>query len=84
MDSITEMARRIADEQTDSNNRGHYLWEPCFNAALAAIQQTTERAAKLAAWAHMGPPDGGSPSDDEVRLADTIATALRAGEHLKG
>ena len=50
-------------------------------AALAAILETQRRDAELAAWAHMVPPDGGSPTPEECALAETIATAIRTGNH---
>lgn len=37
-----------------------------------------EEAAKVAEWAHMVPPDGGSPTEDERRVADAAAAAIRA------
>lgn len=40
-----------------------------------------EEAAKVAEWAHMVLPDGGSPSEDERRVAEAAAAAIRA---LKG
>lgn len=53
-------------------------------AALRAIQETTDRAAKMAGWAHMVPPDGGSPTAEETQLAASIASGLRSFAHLKG
>ena len=50
-------------------------------AALAAILETQRRDAELAEWAHLVPPDGGSPTEDEARLAASIATAIRTGNH---
>ncbi|OWQ97976.1 hypothetical protein CDQ91_10170 [Sphingopyxis witflariensis] len=50
-------------------------------AALAAIIETQEADAKLAEWAHMVPPDGGTPTPEECALAETIATAIRDGLH---
>lgn len=75
------MARRIAESLIGPNNRGHYLFDPCVKAALAAILETQRRDAELAAWAHMVPPDGGSPTPEECALAETIATAIRTGNH---
>lgn len=40
-----------------------------------------EDAAKVAEWAHMVPPDGGSPSDAEYEVAKNAAAAIRS---LKG
>lgn len=41
------------------------------NAAL-------EEAARVAEWAHMVPPDGGSPSEAEYEVARSAAAAIRA------
>lgn len=49
--------------------------------ALAAIAETQACDAKLAEWAHLVPPDGGSPTEDEARLAASIASGIRSGEH---
>ena len=78
---LLSMARRIV--------KAHYPEMPDdysgrrVQIALAAIIETTEAAAKLAGWAHMVPPDGGSPTAEETQLAVSIASSLRAGDHLK-
>ncbi len=41
-------------------------------------RETLEAAAKVASWAHMVPPDGGSPTEDECRVAERAAAAIRA------
>lgn len=91
-DSITEMARRIAADMPGMNalQKQAFLdgqWDdaPVVQAALAAIQQTTERAAKtmrdLAAT--MAPPN--SDWCEAQHAAFTEAERiLAAGEHLKG
>lgn len=85
------MAERIANETIPEDSDAYATheermadWYVARDAALAAITAVTERAAKLAEWAHMVPPDGGSPTEEEARLAATIATALRNFDHLKG
>jgi len=80
-DPKLQMARRVADSKWTI---GSTEWIAARNAALAAIEECTDRAAKLAEWAHMVPPDGGSPTDEEVALAALIASSLRSGDHLKG
>lgn len=96
MDSITEMARRIcADCAGDAGTIGSPIAQrflagsldqhPAMIAALAAIQQTTERAAKtmhnLAAT--MAPPN--SDWCEAQHAAFTEAERIfTAGEHLKG
>lgn len=37
-----------------------------------------EAAANCAEWAHMVPPDGGSPSEEEKGVADEAAKRIRA------
>lgn len=41
-------------------------------------RETLEAAARVAAWAHMVPPDGGSPSEEERQVAECAAAAIRA------
>lgn len=45
---------------------------------LEGARLALEAAAKVAAWAHMVPPDGGSPSEAEKDVADNAAAAIRA------
>lgn len=45
---------------------------------IAARNAALEEAAKVAEWSHMVPPDGGSPSEDECRVASEAAAAIRA------
>ena len=48
-------------------------------AALAiAMPAAFEMAAEVASWAHMVPPDGGSPSEAECLVAKNAAAAIRA------
>lgn len=42
-----------------------------------ARAKALEEAAKVAAWACMVPPDGGSPTDAERAVADAAAAAIR-------
>ncbi len=50
-------------------------------AAYKAGQEAMrERAARVAAHAHLVPPDGGSPSEDECEVARNAATYIRALE----
>ena len=44
----------------------------------AAVRDALERAADIAHWGAMVPPDGGSPSDGECAVADYIEKAIRA------
>ena len=47
-------------------------------AALAiAMPAAFEMAAEVASWAHMVPPDGGSPSEAECLVAKNAAAAIR-------
>lgn len=43
----------------------------------AARRDALEEAAKVAEWAHMVPPDGGSPTEDEHAVAKAAAQAIR-------
>jgi hypothetical protein len=47
------------------------------NFAVRAIEQERERCARLATNGCLAPPDGGSPTEDEARLCDAIAAAIR-------
>ncbi len=44
----------------------------------AAVEAEREACAKIAADGCLVPPDGGSPTDDEIRMCDNIAAAIRA------
>lgn len=90
-DSMMEMARRCAakywqtgDDSDEGTARmilsGDWDDQAYVQAALAAIKEERERCAKVAEWGHMVPPDGGSPTDDEVALAASIAQAIRGGQ----
>lgn len=46
--------------------------------AEKAIRVACERCAVIAEWAHMVPPDGGSPNDEEKAVADEAAKRIRA------
>lgn len=48
---------------------------PVQSAAPDGLQ---EAAAQCAEWAHMLPPDGGSPSEEEKAVADEAAKRIRA------
>lgn len=72
---VQEANRYLAGKRDDFHD---------MHIALRAIQMTTELAAKMAEWAHMVPPDGGSPTAEESDLAASIASALRKNDHLKG
>jgi hypothetical protein len=39
--------------------------------------ETLEEAAKVAEWAHMVPPDGGSPTEEECRVAQAAGANIR-------
>ncbi|MBD3732815.1 MAG: hypothetical protein IE934_08875 [Sphingopyxis sp.] len=82
-EEVKAMARRIADAAVENHGaaKGTHTWEIAREAAIAAILETQRRDAELAAWAHMVPPDGGSPTPEECALAETIATAIRTGNH---
>ncbi len=47
------------------------------NKIIAALQEERERCARIAANGCLVPPDGGSPTEDEVRMCDSIAAAIR-------
>lgn len=87
-EEVKAMARRVADETIPEDSDAYDThearmadWYVAREAALAAILETQRRDAELAAWAHMVPPDGGSPTPEECALAETIATAIRTGTH---
>lgn len=65
-------AEAIADDICKQSD-GH--WPDVYSGALAAIADTTERAAKLA--------DSGSYNRAHCATPERIAEALRNGEHLK-
>jgi hypothetical protein len=52
-------------------------------AALAEVvrvakEEEREACARVAAMAHMVPPDGGSPTEDECAVAEAAARHIRA------
>jgi hypothetical protein len=52
---------------------------PAIASALEAERRAAlEEAAKVAEWAHMVPPDGGSPTEEEKAVADEAARRIRA------
>lgn len=78
------LARRVADEACEPIRAPRHSspWEAAYRATLAMALEITERAAKMVEWAHMVPPDGGSPTPEECDLVQSIATALRRFEHV--
>lgn len=44
---------------------------------LAILPLLADDLAGAVAWAHMMPPDGGSPTDDEKAVADNAAEIIR-------
>jgi hypothetical protein len=46
-----------------------------------AIDEALELAARIADNGMLVPPDGGSPSEDEIRMAEGIASAIRKLKH---
>ncbi len=42
-----------------------------------AVREERERCAKIADNGMLVPPDGGSPTEDEIRVAENIAAAIR-------
>ena len=86
-EEVKAMARRILSEcegdptWKGASLRGERDHTKSFKIALAAILETQRRDAEMAAWAHMVPPDGGSPTPEECALAETIATAIRTCNH---
>lgn len=55
-----------------------HFFVPAARAALAiAMPAAFEMAAEVASWAHMVPPDGGSPSEAECLVAKNAAAAIR-------
>lgn len=48
-------------------------------AICEAVEAERERCAKVAEWSCMVPPDGGSPTTDEIAVADRAAAAIRTG-----
>jgi hypothetical protein len=53
-----------------------------LRVARAAIRwaqgDALEAAARIAEWAHMVPPDGGSPTAEEEAVANHVAERIRA------
>lgn len=47
------------------------------NKIVAALEEERERCARIADNGMLVPPDGGSPSEDEIRVAQNIAAAIR-------
>jgi len=43
-----------------------------------ARRKALEEAAKTAEWSHMVPPDGGSPTEDECKVASEAGRQIRA------
>lgn len=81
-EAMKAMAERIADDHTGANNRGNHLWEPRYDAALAAIMETRDVCAKLAESMTLEMPGIGIGLADGASLARRqIATAIRTGEH---
>lgn len=84
-EDMKRMARRIWASQCVGDVSGvlnGYLDDAQpMKLVLAAIMETSELAAKYAGWAHMVPPDGGSPTAEETQLAASIASGIRSGEH---
>ena len=86
-DSITEMARRIAKAHADSAQECLFgprvsqtvrrvLEDALAQAALAAIQQTTERDAQIAEnWNRH--PTTGAPHETSANIATAIRETLK-------
>ena len=72
-EEMIALAERIADDMMP--HRILREWQIAKDAALAAIQATTERAAKLA--------DGWNAKRRDRATETSIAAALRDGDHLK-
>ena len=73
----------ILEEAGQMTIDGDIYLTPLLEAAAPMIaadarREALEEAAKLASWAHMVPPDGGSPTEDECRVAETAAAGIRA------
>lgn len=47
-------------------------------AKLEGAKAMQTKAVEVAAWSHMVPPDGGSPSEDECAVARAAADAIAA------
>jgi hypothetical protein len=77
-----ERAQQIAAKVSKSHGDGRSLdFQLAYTAALAAIIETQEDCARIADWGHMVPPDGGSPTDEERKVAEGIAAAIRDGSY---
>lgn len=53
-------------------------YRAAWNTRTPSRNDVLEEAALIAEWAHMVPPDGGSPSEAEKQVADNAAAAIRA------
>lgn len=82
-EAMKAMARRIADDHTGPNNRGNYLWEPRYDAALAAIMET-QRLDSLIASCQFDDRARGRNfdwTDGYQDACNDVAAHIRAGEH---
>ena len=70
-----------------SLNKAHTLLLEAFAAHREAAEARAReegakamqtKAVEVAAWSHMVPPDGGSPSEDECAVARAAADAIAA------
>lgn len=84
----------IVRRPDDKNPRGYTDYYSPYEAMMAVIALVSEaaeararlegakamqtKAVEVAAWSHMVPPDGGSPSEDECAVARAAADAIAA------
>lgn len=71
------LAERIADDIGRQHSMSFVRWEQIRLAALAAIRETTERAAELATRIY-------ARDAFHFELGAAVAEALRTNSHLKG
>jgi hypothetical protein len=69
----------------DKCKHGYHLSEACERCSYDSgkadgIREGMEKAAGIALECCLVPPDGGSPSESEVKLCESIAQAIRSAK----
>lgn len=80
---VTQSARAAADAYFREHKPAWRFDGDTLAQAIAAAEQrgraeAIEEAAKVAEWAAMVPPDGGSPTEEETAVANEAAIRIRA------
>ena len=82
-EAIEAAARAIRENDSWRTWKGDEAFVRMARAAAPALMEegarlALEAAAEVASWAHMVPPDGGSPTEDECAVAIAATEAIRA------